>query len=195
MGANTSIGLVYDPNKQNLKSQCSNLINALKTKYDIKVDRIQYSTEKETANWITVDNPDNAALNKFYSEIESIFMVQISLSFKSFKDNAFSTVLRIIREKNVEGFLLDISEEDIIPDYSESLILEAEDFICSMVRHIYKYVNFEYGFCDQEAEIEYSPKDFFNLGYSVYSLEFIPTDLSLKIKKSDWDITGLNERK
>ncbi|MFF2158113.1 Imm64 family immunity protein [Paenibacillus chitinolyticus] len=54
-------------------------------------------------------------------------------------------------------------------------------------------MQFNYAFCDHEAQIEFSPREF---KPERYSLSFWP-DLSngeLKIAKSSWHINGLTER-
>ncbi|MFE6796500.1 Imm64 family immunity protein [Paenibacillus chitinolyticus] len=71
--------------------------------------------------------------------------------------------------------------------------ITATETLIKLVAQIYPALQFGYAFCDHEAQIELSPREF---KPERYSLSFWP-DLSngeLKVTKSSWHINGLTER-
>ncbi|WDU84435.1 Imm64 family immunity protein [Caloramator sp. Dgby_cultured_2] len=110
------------------------------------------------------------------------------------KDNII--IIRVYKEINYFGFLIDIDEETIIKKIG---INELEQKICDMIFDIYRVSEFDYAFCDNEAEIEFSPDEFKNLKEKIYSILVLPINgdkrLELKLIKSNWKIDGYSLRK
>ncbi|MCY9591358.1 Imm64 family immunity protein [Paenibacillus chitinolyticus] len=101
--------------------------------------------------------------------------------------------IEIEKCEEYSGFLVSFRESEVLPDYSEESLETATETIVKLVAEIYPTLQFDYAFCDLEAQIEFSPREF---KPERYSLSFWP-DLSngeLKVTKSSWHINGLTER-
>lgn len=169
LGAVISIGLVYPKRGCDLSLECNKLINVLHKTYSTTVTRN-------------------------IRDLNPIFDSQVVLFPIIYQSRKLSTIMRALHRNDLNGILLDFSEEEIIPVHNEENLIQAEDFLIKLIKEITPDLKFSYAFCDHEAEITYAPENFFQFDTPVHSLEFIPIEAGMIIRKSKWHIDGHTER-
>lgn len=195
MGSYISIGFVYEKKKKEKIAEClEKLIDFINLKNE-NIERIKYCEDdfgeiEYEVNLKDIIYHKNEVLKKiveyYYGEIE--FYVNI------FGIEKLKMVLKIEKEEEFYGIVLEVEESDIISQYTVDNINSITEKIIDFMVNIYPYLNYDYVVCDNELELKYSPKIMRNMKELKYSILVI-YDSKLKIIKSNWNIDGLTERK
>ncbi|PKM51853.1 MAG: hypothetical protein CVV02_04385 [Firmicutes bacterium HGW-Firmicutes-7] len=198
MGSYIGMGLVYNGIPENgLESELKNVVNFL-ISHNGSINNIKFSKDRHGNEWTEtiIDNKEN---ENFYSYLSNGYFGQLHLICNILSIQKLNVYIRIEKNKNFFGLLLDISEEELIGTASIEDIGKITDNIIEFLNELYGFTVFAYAFCDNEAEIQYSPIEFQSqsLNEDIYSIVAIP-DLEnknkLKIIKSNWHIDGLTTR-
>ena len=126
------------------------------------------------------------------------FYGQLNLTSSFIKDKSLNITIHIEKEPSYFGFLLDVSEADIISTDGIKEIEDITDIILNFIIDIHNVSAYDYAFCDNEVSIEYSPEEFASIKNNIYSIAVIASNIQqlgkLDVKKSDWNIDGLTKR-
>ena len=113
--------------------------------------------------------------------------------------NDLDAVIRIEKENDHFGFLLDIVDTELLePNHSENIEAVTAKIV-EFMTDVYRFSKYNYAFCDHEAEIQYTPEKFKEIQTDKYSIVVAPsTDgqgrTLLNVMKSNWNIDGLTVR-
>lgn len=189
MGSNINVGLVYDSSRA-IGTHLENLIELLNGNHG-QIVYVKFCEDTDGEGWIQQDSPtiDTTILEK----LTLSYYGQIHMHLDLFQLKGLNVEIKIEKSEVFFGFLLSFRENEILPNYLKESLDTITDRIHKFVAEIYPILQFDYAFCDHEAEIEFSPKEF---NAERYSLSFLP-DLStgkLNVLKSNWHINGLTER-
>ena len=196
MGSSTNIGFVYrkkhSTDAENelsmlLEFLISNNGKILTQKYCQDLDGDGWVESNEVAH-LLVGDVSSLLVNNYYGQLRMNCDIlgkerlDIDLYFKMMEENHF-------------GILLDVADDQIFePDASLEGITNC---IIEFMKKVYSISHFDYSFCDNEAQIEYSLQELMSAGRPVYSIVALPDPKSseeLKVTKSDWNIDGLTSR-
>lgn len=187
MGSYINIGVVSNKNKQDFIRNCENLFQ----QNNIYFGRIKFEfpEDEECKVWNESEREciDLGVLEKCYQnelaeitvncEVEGRLVQNIIIKIKR-KEGSYTGILFEIPEENFDlACEIDILEKKIIDALEQSISDE-----------------FEYAFCDNEVDIEYSFREILekNIEYSILALN--KSD-RLTIKLGSWRIDGLTSRK
>ena len=198
MGSYISIGLVYDKSDlERVKNELERLSTYLTTEFgsvkSMKVCKDTYGEE-----WIEYNSFENHQISDLCDLLAKYYYGQLSLKCNILGFDNLEVTIRIEKEEDYFGFLLDVSEAELIKTGGlEELNSITEKIIC-FITDLHKVLVFDYAFCDNEAEIQYSPTEFKELKNDVYSIVILPTsekkEKPYDIIKSNWHINGLTIR-
>ncbi|MBG9788849.1 Imm64 family immunity protein [Brevibacillus laterosporus] len=196
MGSNISIGLVYRNQKTDIITELKNVTEFLLNKHG-KINSVQVSEDKEGEKWIKRVISNNEDINSYYEELSKYFYGSIKMKVDLLKHDDLNLVLRVEKEEDGFGFLIDFNESEILSDYSLEELDLITNAIISLMESLRKISIFDYGFCDHEAEVEYfSDKEL--LEEEVYSVVYLPYDMpfngTAKIIRNKWHIDGVTAR-
>jgi hypothetical protein len=206
MGSYVSIGFVYGINK------CENFVydNLIKdtVEQELKklidyflsingtIKKIEYSEDLEGENWTEINSSSLFYSKDIYQNIVNGYYGEITIHSDILEGRDVDCIIRLEKQKEFFGFLLDIKEEDILRTHSkEEIRYVTEELIATIIR-VYQYSNYNYAFCDQEAEFSYAPEEFSELEEIIYSVAVIPNPNAnnFTIIKGNWNIDGLTNR-
>lgn len=185
MGSYISVGLVAG------KCEPSEFLELCKRAFNVFGESIQrmtlkYPLDSECISWkektMSINEIDSA-LSDCYSN--NLFELHIDYLIE--KRCVSGVLFKLKKGDGYQGALFEIPEEnfDIV---NEIDILEGK--IKAIIKNILPY-GFEYGFCDNEADIEYSKEKILSTD-SVYSVLLINNES--KFRLAPWKIDGLTER-
>jgi len=193
MGCFTSIGFIYSiSNNIYLKNELFKIIDFL-----IKNNghNISYSfcEDEMGVQWVNNKIVDmsqikdfiNIFISKYYGKIHlmcNLFNknnIQIDISYKVLNHNSF-------------GVLLEIPETQLLDN---TALTNISNSIVEFIIQVHKISSFDYSFCDNEAEIEYSSDEFELINSPIYSVVVsFYNNREVIIKFSSWHIDGLTKR-
>ncbi|HHW37552.1 MAG TPA: hypothetical protein GXX18_10000 [Bacillales bacterium] len=198
MGSFISIGLIYSKRtEERFKNELDILVRYLVSKDGI-LKKIKMSKDIDGEEWIEYTPNNNLEISESLNLIAKYYYGQVNVvcTFLGFSD--LEVAVRIEKEKDYFGFLLDISEADVIKTHNVEVINRVTDQIINFIIDLYSVSGFDYAFCDNEAEIQYAPDEFCTLENDMYSIIVIPSfgeqDKALNVFKNNWHIDGLTAR-
>lgn len=196
MGSSTSIGFVYHENQianaekklgAMIKFLISNNGEILTQKYCRDLDGDGWVESNEVA-YLIIEDVSSLLVNNYYGQL------RICCDILGKKGLIIDLCFKIMKENNY-GILLDIADNQIFEPYNS---LEGiTNRIITLMKNVYSILRFDYSFCDNEAQIEYSLLELMSIGRPVYSIVALPNPKSppvLEIYKSNWNIDGLTPR-
>ncbi|NPE31263.1 hypothetical protein HNV12_25560 [Methanococcoides sp. SA1] len=203
-----SIGLTYSkPLSPELNSsQYTNIIIQLELQNLMEyflatngiIKNIKYSEDIDGESWKEIKDPNISTIEQYYEAISSGFYGEITIGSDILKIGNLDCVLRLKKQDDFFGFLLDFKEEYILKckNYSKEEIDFMTKKLIELMIRCYSYTKYDYAFCDQEAQFSYSPETFRKLKEDVYSVVVTPNcdGSAFDIIKSDWNIDGHTER-
>lgn len=208
MGAYISIGLSYGIkksenlayNEATMEKVEQELIKLIELFLDSNgtIKNARYSEDIDGDSWKEVDLSTSFSFKDYYKVFSSGYYGEILVYSELINEKKLECTIRLNKETEFFGFLLDIKEQDLLdgknyPD--ENIGYVTEELIATMYR-IYSYSKYDYAFCDLEAQFHYSPEIFKYLEEYVYSIAMIPnSDSNLTVIKSNWNIDGHTARK
>jgi len=208
MGAYISIGLTYGIEKsenlvysgvarERVEQELRKLIEYfLDSNGTIK--EAKYSEDIDGNSWKEVDLPSPFSFKDYYKVFSNGYYGEILVYSEIMKGEKLDCTIRLNKETEFFGFLLDIKETDLFKSnsYPDEKIDDVTEKLIAVMYHIYLYSKYDYAFCDLEAQFYYPPDVFKNLDDYVYSIAIIPnSDSNLIVTKSDWNIDGHTARK
>lgn len=197
MGSYIGIGLVYNISENRLEKELRSLVNYLICR-EGSIESIRFSKDEDGNEWVEERLKNNIDIEELYLPLVNGYFGQLHIVCNILNMQKLNVYLRIDKvDKNYFGLLLDISEEELIGKSSIENINKVTDRIVRLLKELYEFSSFNYAFCDNEAEIQYSPIEFQSLNEKVYSIAALPTTedrKKLKIIKSGWHIDGLTTR-
>lgn len=197
MGSYIGIGLVYNISESGLEKELRNLVNYLICREAI-IESIKFSKDEDGNEWVEESLKNNIDIENFYSLLANGFFGQLHVVCNILNIQNLNVYIRIEKvDKDYFGLLLDINEEELIGENSVENINRVTNRIIGLLNDLFEVSVFDYAFCDNEAEIQYSPIEFQSLNEKVYSIVALSTTedkKKLKIIKSDWHIDGLSTR-
>ncbi|MEY9092573.1 Imm64 family immunity protein [Paenibacillus sp. RC84] len=189
MGSYINVGLVYSSSEASA-TRLKKLIELL-TENEGRIENVKFCEDVDGERWIQYDFPhiDPAILEKLTrSYYGHIYLFADLVPFKG-----LNVEIEIEKCEGYSGFLVSFRESEMLPDYSADSLETATETLVKLVAQLYPALQFDYAFCDLEAQIEFSPREF---KPERYSLSFWPdiSNRELKVTKSNWHINGLTER-
>ena len=190
MGSRISIGLVYE---------CNNMIESLEKLIKLLISDNGYikgfkvSKDEEGNKWIENFDTTTSISDEVYSCLTLGFYGQINLVSDIINLKHKDIVLNIERHSDYYGFLIDIEESSLI---DEDSIIDIATSIINLISDNFMNLRYDYAFCDNEAEIEYSLQEILSNNNDIYCLLFIPNfvENKIEVKKSNWLLDGLTKR-
>lgn len=185
MGSYISVGLVAG------KCEPSEFLELCKRAFNMFGANIQrmtlkYPLDSECIRWeekeVSIKEIDSVL-----SECYSNNLCELHIDYLIEKRCVSGVLFKLKKGDGYQGALFEIPEEnfDIV---NEIDILESK--IKAIIKNILPY-GFEYVFCDNEADIEYSKEKILSMD-SVYSVLLINNELNFRL--APWKIDGLTER-
>ncbi|NFP49524.1 hypothetical protein FDF58_07570 [Clostridium argentinense] len=200
MGSSISIGFVYGEfSIQAIENEIKRLVKYFVTT-DGSLKKMKVSKDIDGEEWLEYDSLINLKVDSIYTTLAENYYGQVEVNSSLFGHKNLTTTIRIEKEEDEGyfGFLLDIDEEELIKTNLASEINSVTEKIVDFITGFYSYSAYDYAFCDNEAEIQYSPRHFKKIESSIYSISVIPTldgnSNSLNIVRSNWNIDGLTSR-
>ena len=188
--------LVYDDITNNkIEKELKKLIEYF-LDFDGIIKNIKYSEDLEGEHWEEVNSPSPFFPRDFYKSFSRGFYGEVAVHADILKRGGVDLIMRLEKQSEFFGFLLDIKEEDLLETHSkEEIGYMTEELIATMMS-IYNYSKYDYTFCDQEAEFKYTLSSLKELKEDVYSIVIIPDsdNNSFTLIKSNWNIDGLTGR-
>lgn len=193
MGSKISIGLVYENKcREDISVYLEKVINGFLDKGYIKDFTV--SLDNEGNEWIEQNVGEKEVTKTDYDLITTNYYGKINLISNIITSNPKKITVAIEKSDEYFGFLVDLNEEDLTKNFS---LDELENKIVDFLLSKFRILNYDYAFCDNEAEIEYSPQEI-KQEEELYSLLFIPNTKEnkkeIEVKKSSWYIDGLTSR-
>lgn len=198
MGSYISIGLVYDglvleQARIQLKNLISHIISDLNAVKGIKMSRDISGKE-----WIGYNYNNKCKIDDLCRLLIENYYGQLNLKCNLFGLNQLNITVHIEKEQDYFGFLLDISESELLKTGDLEEINNMTEKIIDFILDLHTTLTYDYAFCDNEAEFQYSPREFRRLKSAVYSIAVIPSigkqENSFDVIKSNWHINGLTTR-
>ena len=161
---------------------------------------MKISKDIDGEEWIEYDSLVGIKTDDICNILAENYYGQVEIKSNLLRHKNLMITIRVEKEENEEyfGFLLDISEEALIKTNSVSEMNNITDEIEEFIQEFYKHSPYEYAFCDNEAEIQYSPIEFKKIKKSIYSIVAIPflesNSSKVNIIRSNWNIDGLTSR-
>ncbi|MFJ7362601.1 Imm64 family immunity protein [Peribacillus frigoritolerans] len=184
-----SLGIVYENSFDKSEELQSIIQYFLNLKSDIV--GIKVSMDEDGENWLESErNEKNFILD--YTFLTEKYFGEILIQLNEFWSlNGLSLTLRIVKENDFFGYLLDFEMEQLLNRYSLDLINE---LIIDLVKDIYSVTKFNYAFCDHDSEIKYSPSQYEDL-VEAYSILILPREKNgFDVIKNNWQIDGITSR-
>ncbi|WP_285766918.1 Imm64 family immunity protein [Peribacillus sp. SI8-4] len=184
-----SLGIVYENSFDKSEELQSIIQYFLNLKSDIV--GIKVSMDEDGENWLESErNGKNFILD--YTLLTEKYFGEILIQLNDFWSlNGLSLTLRIVKENDFFGYLLDFEMEQLLNRYSLDLINE---LIIDLVKDIYSVTKFNYAFCDHDSEIEYSPSQYKDI-VEAYSILILPRAKNgFDVIKNNWQIDGITSR-
>lgn len=189
MASKISIGLVYD--KNDIESKINILDTIIRSLTDsVYIQNYRFAKDVFGEEWVKSASHDVMLSEEFLDDIVSNYYAELILSTNKFIDEFQQIVLRIENEEDYFGILIDLEETEIQTvgyDVVEERIIE-------YLLNVFSKYKYGYAFCDNEAEIDLSPKDVISKKEELYSLLMKPKGESVNICKSSWKINGISKR-
>lgn len=198
MGSYISIGLIYGNLEIiYLKNKLENLLNYLIDE-SFNIESMKVCKDTDGEEWIEYNSIKKDQISKLYDLLGKYYYGQLRLKCNVLGLENVEVTIRIEKEEDYFGFLLDLSEAELIKLGSQEELNNLTEKIINFITDMYKSLEFDYAFCDNEAEIKYSPAEFKELKNDIYSIVVIPLldkyEQSFDIIKSNWHIDGLSIR-
>lgn len=198
MGSYISIGFVYDKlDLGQVKVELEKLTTYLITELD-SIKNMKFSKDMDGEEWVEYSSFNNYQISDLCSLLAEHYFGQLNLECNLFELDNLEVTIRVEKEQDYYGFLLDMSETELIKTGDLEEIDDITEKIINFVTDLHKALIYDYAFCDNEAEIQHSPREFKELKNAVYSIVVIPTfekqEKSFNVIKSNWHIDGLTIR-
>lgn len=198
MGSYISIGFVYNmQNVGQIKKELELLVTHLISKNG-SMKNIKVSKDSNGEKWVEYNTVNNLQMSQSYGLLAEYYYGQLDLICSILGKSNLEVVVRIEKEEDYFGFLLDIKEDELIKANNLEAMNGATDEIISFITNWYNVSRFDYAFCDNEAEIQCSPKEVSTLKNAAYSIFVVPSseiqNKALNIIKNNWNIDGLTTR-
>lgn len=182
LGGYLSIGLVYkDINL--ISNELKGLLSYLK-KENINLAEVEYSRDEDGEQWVKskVNNSDincHSLNDKHYLSLKMIGDL--------FKIGTESFVIRVNRDNDFFGFLIDIEWQQLIDKNKDKI---SKKIVTSLIQ-LLKFTDYDYAFCGHEAEIEYSPVQVKKLE-NMYPILIINLKNKLELIYGEFNIDGIS---
>lgn len=198
MGSYITIGFVYAKcNLERLENEFKNLSNYLIKKIN-KVKSIKACKDTDGEEWIEYNQFKNQQIGDLCDILTKNYYGQIVFESNILGIGDLEVSIRIEKEEDYFGYLLDISEIKLLKTRGIEELNSITERIITFIITLNKIIEFDYAFCDSEAEIQYSPSEVNDLRNNVHSIVVIPAFVEKEKKheviKSSWHIDGLTNR-
>jgi len=200
MGSFISIGFIYGKfSIQAIENEIKKLVKYV-VNTDGRLKKMKVSKDIDGEEWLEYDSLINLQMDSIYTTLSENYYAQMEVNSSLFGCENITITIHIEKEEDEDyfGFLLDIDEEELIKTNPVSEINSITEKIVDFIAGFYNYSAYDYAFCDNEAEIQYSPRDFKKIESSIYSIAVIPildgNSNRLNVIRSNWNIDGLTSR-
>lgn len=187
MSSYISIGFVANDNEELFVEKCKKIMEV--NNKNIGQIIFKYPTD-ETCNKWNVSNEQVKNIDKMLKQCFTNELAEIIVDYR-INEQIFKGILIKIRKKIGEytGILFEISE-DCFP--LKEKINSIENEIIAILRDLLN-IGFEYAYCDNEADIEYSIKEVMGQK-NRYSILVTRENNNIVTKLASWKIDGLTSR-
>jgi hypothetical protein len=197
MGSSTTIGFVYGSNSRTYAETELNNVTQYLISNNGKVLSQKYCKDLNGNGWVESNEIAYLLLSDTLNQLVNNYYGQLKIECDILGKKGLNLDILFKRiDQNNYGILLDIPDEQIL---SSNLQLDSvTNGIIALIQTIYKVSHFDYAFCDNEAQIEYSLPALRSIENCIYSLVAMPDEMNqsnLQIIKSSWHIDGLTPRK
>ncbi len=198
MSNNITVGFVFDKINTNTINNKLKLIIKYLSCGTMKYEKIKFCESLEEEKWIEIISNKYNNIEKLLYQLSQKNYGEISLYTNAFTNNNILVSVYVLKEKNFFAITIDVEEEKIIYSYESDVLSEVDDRVIFIMQELYEKLEYSYAFCDNEAELLFSPYDMKRLKSDIYSICIIPSD-SRKINESNiyissWYLNGLSKR-
>lgn len=195
MGSYINIGLVYSNNIFNINDDIFYIARYL-FRFSNKIV-INFPKDNFLEEWIETEYIEENGFIEAW-KILNTKMFSTGKVYYKVADKEYSIIISIKwKEKVWKGILFEIPEEELLlGDYSYNNLENITAKIINEVILLRNNMRFDYAFCDNEVDIEYSFSEIQEMEKNVYSV-LIKTDVFKEpiVELSTWCIDGLTTRK
>ena len=187
MSSYISVGIVANDKEDIFMKKCVQIIKK-NSMYIIRLV-IKYPDDDTCTNW----NECNESIGSLNKIIEICYRNEFAEIIADYKINAHvikGVIVKIKKEKGkYAGILFEIPEDNFD---LENEIDDLEDKIITEMKELLN-LGFEYAYCDNETDIEYSVEEILE-GKEIYSILVVKENETITSKLGSWKIDGLTDR-
>lgn len=187
MGSYISIGIVSNDQKDVFLKKCVKVLD--KNSRNIIRLVIKYPNDIDCNNWIEkVEKVEN--IKKLFEICYKSELAEIIMDYKMDENLIKNIIIKVKRSlKSYTGILFEIPEENFDLKY---ILNDLEVSIISELKEILD-IGFEYAYCDNETDIEYSIEEILEKE-KIYSILLIKNKRNILLKLGSWRIDGITNR-
>lgn len=197
MGSFITIGLVYNElDLERIEVELRSLTRFLLSREGY-FKSMKVSRDISGDEWIEHSLLSGYQIGNLCSLLAKYHYGQVSISCKLLGETHLDVTVRIHKEEDYFGFLLEVAEADLISARHREELDALTERIIYLIIDMHSFLSYHYAFCDNEAEVRYSPEVFGTLANDVYSVVVMPSGVDEKpysVVKSSWHIDGLTRR-
>lgn len=197
MGSYISIGFVFNElNFEQIKNKLRKLVNLLIANNG-QLKEMKFSKDIEGMDWVEYSFKNNILTIDLIESLAINYFGELKITSDFLKIGNLNIIVNVEKEKSYFGFLLEISEAELLKTHNSEEIKFITDKVIDFMIDAHDILDYAYAFCDNEAEIEYSPQEIVSFDRDVYSIIIFYSSKKQKeyyIKKSKWNIDGLTSR-
>lgn len=199
MGSYITTGLVFSGSDVSIiKRKLKDLIIFLSGRSEC-YKSVKASKDIDGNDWIEFKSDELADIQEAYRFASEGYMGQIDLQTSLITSNEIHVSVRVEKEEDYFGILVDVAEDDFLKSNDLIVLNAADDLMIKFMSELYVVLEYKYAFCDNEAELQFSPNDIQCLAKEMYSILIIPRNSELNsvtnVFRSNWYLNGLTSRK
>jgi hypothetical protein len=159
---------------------------------------VKASKDADGNDWVELKFEELNDIQEGYRFASEGYFGQIDLTTRLFKSDEISASIRVEKESDYFGLLVDIAEDDLLKSNESEVLNAADELMTKVMCELHNVLKYDYAFCDNEAELQFSPNEFQSLNEDVYSITVMTSNSELEnianVFKSHWYLNGLTSR-
>ena len=198
MGSYITTGLVFNGSDVSIiKRKLTDLIMYLSDKSEC-YKSVKASKDIDGNDWIEFKFDELADIQEAYRFASEGYMGQIDLATSLITSNEIHASVRVEKEVDYFGILVDFAEDDFLKSNDPAVLNAADDLMIKFMNELYEVLKYNYAFCDNEAELQFSPNEIQCLTKEMYSILVMPNNSGINsvtnVFRSNWYLNGLTSR-
>ena len=163
MGSYITTGFVFNGTDVNIVNRKLKAIIMYLSNGSERYKFVKASKDTDGNNWLKLEFEELTDIQEGYRLASKGFFGQIDLVTGLFTSNEIFVSVRVEKEADYFGLLVDIAEKDLIKSNDYAVLNAADDLMINFMSELYKVLKYNYAFCDNEAELQFSPNEFKNI--------------------------------